>query len=120
MSKEEPWQIRAARYCVNKNEFTSSDVEKFILELGVSKTHASNFWNESIARPAGREFNRNSDRTNDVNNPKYFAPLELVSMITDFDELQLARKNSVQAWRISIAALIVSSLGTIFQFIQTF
>ena len=106
---KEPWQISASRYFVNNSEggFTYDGYKKFTLSnYKVSEVHISQFWEETIHVPSGRQYARNSDHISKT----WIAPLELVSTITDYDELVEARKNARQAFWLSIIAIIISAV----------
>lgn len=107
--KKEPWQIAAARYCVNNAEsgFTFKELEAHINSLyRVQKEHIQQFYTEEIEKPAGREYARHYINTGEGG--LWIPPLDLVSKITDYDELQEARKSARRAFNISIAAIIIS------------
>ncbi|MBI4709181.1 MAG: hypothetical protein HY764_03200 [Candidatus Portnoybacteria bacterium] len=104
----EPWQIAAARYCVNNSEkgFTDDDLRKYIKSLyKVNEAYLTQFLNEEIFSPAGRQYARNQ-----VEN-KWIPPLNLVSKITNYDELQEARKNAKHAFWLSLIAIIISAIA---------
>ena len=114
----DPWQIAAARFCVERSEFTVKELEDF-LEAPPHKLPrriARNFFEDSIQCPPGRNLSRNFRQGPDGG--LWTAPAELVSMITDFDELREARKNAKWAFLISMAALAVSALGAFFQYLS--
>lgn len=116
----EPWQIVAARFCVEKIEFTLKELEDFLkgTHYQVPREHVRNFFIENIQNPAGRQFNRDARKDADGNSSLWTAPADLVSMITDFDELREARKNAARAWQISMIALAVSALAAICQLLS--
>lgn len=104
MSKE-PWQIAAARYCVEHSEdgFEFKDLKDFInANYKVRDRHLEFFIQEEIQHPTGRQFNRQGDGGN------WVPPLSLVSMVTDYDELKEARKNARQAFWLSFIAIIIA------------
>lgn len=106
MSKE-PWQIAAARYCVEHSEqgFDFKELKDFInAKYKVRDRHIEFFIQEEIQQPTGRQFSRNGDNGN------WVPPLSLVSMVTDCDELKEARKNARQAFWLSIVAILISSI----------
>jgi hypothetical protein len=89
--KKEPWQIAAARFCVDNSEegFTVEEVKDFIRNrYQVSDKHLEYFIHEEIKRPEGRQFSREHD------NGKWVPSLGLVSKVTDYEELREARRNS--------------------------
>ena len=103
--KKEPWQIVAARYCVDNSEkgFDQEGLKKYIKSLyNVSDAHVNQFWEEEIYLPTGRKYSRNA-RVN------WIPPLDLVSKVTDYDELREARKNAKQAFWLAIIAIIISA-----------
>lgn len=106
---KEPWQISASRYFVNNSEkgFTYDGYKKFVLSnYEVREIHISQFWQETIQNPSGRQHSRNDDPTSKT----WIPPLELVSTITDYDELVEARRNAKQAFWLSIIAIIISAV----------
>lgn len=106
---KEPWQIAAARYCVANSErgFVKIDLEKYMKsQYTVSEAHLNQFFDEEIISPTGRQHSRNP-RGN------WIPPLDLVSKITDYDELREARKNAKQAFWLSIIAIIISGITLI-------
>lgn len=106
-SEKEPWQIVAARYCVNNSEkgFVIEDLEKHVQSIySVNKDYIRQFFEEELQSPAGRNFSRNA------RNGYWIPPLDLVSKITDYDELKEARKNARQAFWLSIIAIIISAV----------
>lgn len=117
--KTEPWQIVAARFCVERNEFTLKELQDFLrgLPYMIPEDHIRNFFIENIQHPSGRQFNRDPRKLPDVNETFWTAPSELVSMITDYDELKEARKNARNAWWFSLLALGATALGAWFQFL---
>lgn len=106
---KEPWQISASRYFVNNSEkgFTYDGYRDFVLSnYEVKEIHISQFWQETIQNPSGRKYARNPDPISKA----WIPPLELVSTITDYDELVEARKNARQAFWLSIIAIIISAV----------
>lgn len=102
---KEPWQIAAARYCVENSEqgFEFGDLKVFVNKYyKVNERHIEFFIQEEIQRPGGRQFSRNGDSGN------WVPPLSLVSMVTDYDELKEARKNARQAFWMSSIAIVIS------------
>jgi hypothetical protein len=101
----EPWQIAAARFCVEKSEggFSSAELKDYIRKTyKVSDRQVEFFFQEEIQRPEGRQFNR------DAESGKFVPPLSLVSKITDYDELKEARKNAKQAFWISMGSVLIA------------
>jgi len=112
--EKEPWQIAAARYCVLNSEkgFTKEKLKIYInSKYKVSDRQLEQFYDEEILKPAGREHTRNPFD----NTKKWMPPLDLVSKITDYDELQEARKSSKNAMRIATGSLIVAIIVGIIQ-----
>jgi len=116
--RKEPWQIAAARFCVEKSEFSLKELEQFLERAPYNIQHQTvrNFFTENIQNPPGRQLNRDFRKVEEGN--LWTAPAELVSMITDFDELREARKNAKHAFWISMAALAVAALGAFFQYLS--
>ena len=109
--QKESWQIAAARYCVVNAEkgFSESGLQKYIKSLyAVDERHIRQFYKEEICKPAGREYAR--DFISTEKGGVWTPPLDLVSKITDYDELQEARKNARQAFWLSIIAIIISTV----------
>jgi hypothetical protein len=116
--QKEPWQIDASRFCVDNSElgFSYEDLRTYIQKkYKVRDSFIQYFFNEEIKLPSGRKW----DRENDVHTDKpWSAPLDLVSKITDFDELKEARKNSTHAFWLSVVSILialVSFLVTVFK-----
>jgi len=104
--QKEPWQIAAARYCVENSEkgFAFEDLKKYIQSIySVNEGHIYQFFEEELQWPAGRKFSRNE------RGGSWIPPLDLVSKVTDYDELKEARKNAKHAFWFSIIAIIVSA-----------
>ena len=102
----EPWQIAAARFCVDNSEkgFNLPDLERYIKsKFSVSEAHIRQFWDEEICEPAGRKYSRTARGT-------FIPPLDLVSKVTDYDELREARRNAKHAFWLSIIAIIISTI----------
>ncbi len=113
--KKEPWQIAAARYCVENSEkgFTQEDLKKCISSnYAVSEAHFSQFVEEELQSPAGRQFSRVGKEG------LWIPPLDLVSKVTDYDELKEARKNSQNAFCLSIIAIIISAITLVVAIIK--
>lgn len=111
-TKKEPWQIAAARYCVENSEkgFSKADLKEYIHSLyEVSDGHIMQFWEEELSLPAGRKYSRNARAGS------WIPPLELVSKVTDYDELKEARKNAKNAFYLSIIAIIIAFITMIIQ-----
>lgn len=107
--EREPWQIAAARYCVAHSEggFTKEGLKRHIESFyKVNGRHIEQFWDEEIYKPSGRDFARTwlSDPTGGI----WVPPLDLVSKITEYDELQEARQSSRQAMLIATVSLIIA------------
>src|SRR5262245_3115625 len=116
-SDSEPWQIAAARFCVERSEFTLKELETFLEEAPhkIPHEHVRNFFIENIQNPAGRQFNREFRKSVEGQGGFWTAPPDLVSMITDYDELRHARLSAKSAWRWAVAAFVVSSIAAVFQ-----
>ncbi|MDO8443336.1 MAG: hypothetical protein Q7S81_03755 [bacterium] len=109
--KKEPWQIAAARFCVENSEggFTQDDLNKYIKSIygaGINNGYLDQFYQEEICEPAGRKYSRSYFK--DENNNRRVPPLDLVSKVTDYDELKEARKNSKNAFIFSLIAITIS------------
>ena len=107
---KEPWQIAAARYCVEHSEkgFEEKDLKSFVQShYSVSDGHVSQFLEEEIHFPLGSTYSRTG------RGGSWIPPLELVSKVTDYDELKEARKNSKNAFWLSIIAIIISAITLI-------
>lgn len=105
--EKEPWQIAAARFCVENSEtgFRDQDLIARINEdYAVDERHITHFLHEEIRRPSGRSWSRN-----DVEG-SWVPPMDLVSKLIDYDELKEARKNANQAFWLSTIAIIVSGV----------
>lgn len=106
VGKKDPWQIAAARYCVDNSEkgFDKNKLEEYVKSrYVVSEAHLNQFWEEEICEPAGRKYKRNPRGS-------WIPPLDLVSKVTDYDELREARKNARQAFWLSIIAIVISAI----------
>jgi len=116
---KDPWQIAAARYCVAHAEkaFTVEELKKYIKSLyEVDDRFIEQFYSEEIFKPAGREHSRGflTKKDGKGGNINFWVPpLDLVSKITDYDELKEARKNAKQAFWLSIIAIIISAITLI-------
>lgn len=118
--EKEPWQIAAARYCVAHAEegFTQESLIKHIeSSYKVSKQHLQQFCDEEIYKPAGREHLRSYVQTE--KGGIWIPPLDLVSKITDYDELQEARESSRKAMYIATGSLIVAIIVGIVQILTS-
>ncbi|MDO8499636.1 MAG: hypothetical protein Q7S66_03175 [bacterium] len=107
---KEPWQIVAARYCVDNSEkgFDENDLKKYVFSLySISEAHFSQFIEEEIQFPPGSKFSRTK------RGGSWIPSLELVSKVTDYDELKEARRNSKNAFCLSIIAIIISAVTLI-------
>lgn len=118
-SQKEPWQIAAARYCVERSEFTLKELEEFLREAPYKTPHehVRNFFTENIQNPAGRQFNRDFRKSAEGEGGLWTAPAELVSMVTDYDELKEARESSKRAMYIAIGSLIVATIVGVAQIV---
>lgn len=111
----EPWQIKAARYCVEHDTFGESELVQYIVtELKQDNVSAVRFVQENIHFPPGSTHSRTNV------NGCWYAPMELVSMVTDYDELKEARKNAAQAWRMSLIAIVITAIGVGVQALDCF
>ena len=106
-SEKEPWQIVAARFCVQNSEkgFDTEALKKYIQSVySVSDGHVNQFVEEELQMPPGNKFSRSSRGS------LWIPPLELVSKVTDYDELKEARKNAKNAFLLSMIAIIISAI----------
>jgi hypothetical protein len=114
-TEKEPWQIAAARYCVTHSEgFTKEGLVKHIeASYKINALYIEQFYNEEIYKPAGREHTRTwiPGSGGGIWTP----PLDLVSKITSYDELQEARESSREAMRIATGSFVVAILVGIIQ-----
>ena len=111
--EDEPWQISAARFCRDKQAgFTQQQLFDYLEQLSVSKHQQRQFFTFSISNPLG------SQHARDHEGGIWSAPLELVSMVIDYDELKEARRNALSAWRWAIASFIVATIAGIAQVVQ--
>lgn len=105
--EKEPWQIVAARYCVEHSEkgFEEKDLKNYVQSrYSVSDGHMSQFIEEELQSPPGSKHSRMG------RGGFWIPPLELVSKVTDYDELKEARRNSKNAFRLSMVAIIISAI----------
>lgn len=110
--KKEPWQIAAARYCVENSEngFTEEDLKNHIQSIySVSNGHFGQFIEEELQMPSGRKFSRAGKEG------YWIPPLELVSKVTDYEELKEARESSRKAMYIAIGSLAIATIVGIAQ-----
>lgn len=110
---KESWQIAAARYCVENSEkgFALDDLKKYIQSVySVSDGHVSQFIEEELQMPPGNKFSRSARGS-------WIPPLELVSKVTDYDELKEARESSRKAIYVAIGSLIIATLVGIAQIV---
>jgi hypothetical protein len=113
--KKEPWQIAAARFCVENSEkgFTTDALKEFVhSKYEVHDAYVMQFIEEELQAPSGRQYSRTGRAGG------WIPPLDLVSKVTDYDELKEARLNAKNAFWISMAALIASGLGAFFQYLS--
>ena len=115
----QPWQITAARFCVERKEFTLKELETFLETdpYTVPHEHVRNFFIENIQNPPGRQFNREFRKSAEGEGGYWTAPAELVSMVTNYDELKEARESSKRAMYIAIGSLSIATLVGITQII---
>lgn len=112
--QKEPWQVAAARYCVENSEggFTQEGLKKYIQSIySVSDGHFSQFIEEELQMPSGRKYSRTGREG------KWIPPLDLVSKVTDYEELKEARESSRRAVYIAIGSLIIATIVGIAQII---
>lgn len=116
--EKEPWQIAAARFCVERKEFTLKELEAFLEKnpYNIPHDHVRNYFIENIQNPPGRQFNREFRKVGE-DNVFWTAPSELVSMVTGYDELREARESSRKAMYIAVGSLIIATLVGVAQII---
>jgi len=104
----EPWQIFAARYLLDKSE-SGVKIEEFKeyihLNYNVEDIQLQHFFRDEIEIPAGRNF---STARKPGPERRWIPPLDLVSMVVDYDELKDARRNARNAFWLSIIAIVIS------------
>jgi hypothetical protein len=117
--KDEPWHISAARYCIDNADrgFSEEDFKRYVKEYfpQVHKRHITQFFDEEIRRPSGRNHSRFQRGI-----IRYSPPLDLVSKVVEFDELKEARKNAVEARWLSVAAIIISLISLLLTFFNEY
>jgi hypothetical protein len=104
---KEPWQIVAARFFVENSEqgFAEEEYKDYVLKnYQISERHLHQFFIEEVKMPAGRDYHT-AKRDGDGG---WIPPLDLVSTVTDYDELKEARKNSKNAFWLAIIAIVIS------------
>lgn len=113
LREQEPWQIGAARFCTEKQTgFTQRELFDYLDGLNVPKSAQRSFFTDSISSPMGSKYGRQDD------GGVWTAPVELVSMVIDYDELKEARRNARHAWYFSLAAVVITSVGVILQYLS--
>ena len=111
-SQKEPWQIAAARYCVENSEkgFAQEDLKEYIQSIySISDSHFSQFIEEELQMPSGRQYNRTHRQG------YWIPPLDLVSKVTDYEELKEARESSKRAMYVAGGSLIIAIIVGIAQ-----
>ena len=112
--QREPWQIAATRFCVENSEkgFELEDLKNYIQSnYSVSNGHIAQFIEEGLQDPTGRKYSRNAREG------FWMPPLDLVSKVTDYEELKEARESSKRAMYIAIGSLIIATMVGIAQII---
>ncbi len=112
LNRKEPWQIAAARFCVENSEhgFTTDDLKSHIHSIySLKDSHVQQFIEEELQAPSGRQFSRMGIEG------KWIPPLDLVSKVTDYDELKEARESSRKAMYIATGSLIVAIIVGVIQ-----
>ena len=121
-SKVEPWQITAARFCVENSSrgFTVTQLTNYLRSLNIDFTNEHNqidfFFSEEILSPGGSRFQRSPIAQE--NGYVYQAPLALVQKIQDYDELVEARKNSRNAIYFALASIVLACISIIVQVVN--
>jgi len=103
---KEPWQIAAARYCVENSEkgFQQDELKKYIQSIySVGDEHFSLFMEEEIQAPSGRQHSRTG------RGGAWIPPLDLVSKVTDYEELKEARASSKRAMYVAVGSLAIAT-----------
>lgn len=108
---KEPWQITAARFCVERGTFSQNELESYIVGLGQEQGVAEKFFTENVLLPFGTK------RARAHSDGNWFAPTELVTMVMEYDELKELRRNSLQAWHLSLTAIIIGATGILVQIV---
>ncbi|MBI4120842.1 MAG: hypothetical protein HY457_01120 [Parcubacteria group bacterium] len=86
--------------------FTHDELKNFIRSAySVSDEHIEQFIQEELDFPLGSTYSRTAK------GGYWIPPLELVSKVTDYDELKEARQSSKNAFQFSIIAIIISSVS---------
>ncbi len=114
--KKEPWQIAAARYCVENSEkgFTHAKLKEYIQSVySISDDHFNQFIDEELRQPSGRQFSRTGK------GGFWIPPLDLVSKVTDYEELQEARESSKRAMYIATGSLVVAIIVGVVQILTS-
>jgi hypothetical protein len=115
--RRDPWQIAAARYCVENSEkgFTVSELKAFLgSRYNIDAFQINEFFEEEIRQPSGRQFSR-IGRTNNQGSGVWTPPISLLTSLTEYDSLEEARRSSRNALRIAIGSLLVSAIVGIAQ-----
>ncbi len=106
--------IAVVRHCVGKDEFTIEELVEVFSKAPHNVPEADILRvGEEVVQNYGRRSGRGGNK-----DKLFSASMEMVSMITDYEELKEARKNAHSAWRFSIAALIVSGIGVLVEFVS--
>lgn len=117
-NEREPWQIIAAKFCVENSEkgFSFKELSDYILSVcSVKEAYIRQFYEEEVQSPSGRNYPRNAV------DGQWAPPLDLVAKVTDYEELKEARESSRQAMKMAIASLILATIVGITQIlIQVF
>jgi hypothetical protein len=119
-NEKEPWQIMAARFCANtETGLTEDALRAFIIKNypNVPPAHISFFYEEEIVCPSGRQYPRGAIAINNVQMRS--APMELVSKITDYEELKEARKNAASAFWMSFVSIIIALLSLLVSILKS-
>jgi len=104
INEEEPWQIKAARFCTeHQNGFSQQELFEHLETMGAPKKAQSQFFSDTISHPVGSKYGRSPDGDH-----LWHAPIEVVSMVIDYDELKDARRNAKNAFWLSLIAIIIS------------
>lgn len=113
-SKKDPWQIAAARFCVENSEkgFTTDSLKEYVhVHYEVHDDFVMQFIEEELQSPSGRQFSRTGKAGG------WIPPLDLVARVTDYEELKEARESSKKATYIAISSLILATIVGVAQIV---
>jgi len=116
--KREPWQIAAARYCLENAEEGFAgfhEIKDYLtnLEYRLEDYQVQQFFEEEIQRPTGRQHNRIAFANRNSPKQKWQPPFDLVQKVIDYDEIVLARTTSQEASFYSRIAISIAFITLI-------